>query len=51
MNDMKEFRILITDIPKSWDDDDWTDIQGELDSVMSRWLSKHDYTISVWDVG
>lgn len=50
MKDMKEIRILITEVPK-WDSDDWDDLEGEVRATMNRWLSKHDYTVAVWDVG
>ncbi len=50
MKDMKEIRILITDIPE-WDSEDWDDLECELRATMNRWLSKHDYTIAVRDVG
>lgn len=51
MKEMKEIRILITDIPQGWDGEDRDDLWDELNSVMSRHLSGWNYTISIWDVG
>ncbi len=48
---MKEIRILITDVPKWWNELDWDDIEDDLNSVMARHLPKWGYTISIWDVG
>jgi hypothetical protein len=54
MKDMKEIRILVTDIPPGWDNGwgttEWDEMEDELYSVMAKYLSRHDFTISVWDV-
>ena len=44
-------RILITDVPQGWDELDWEDLNDELNSVMGKYLSGWEYTISLWDVG